>query len=73
MGKDDKEDILDEEIIIVRLKNDLMNKYSMKYKMKPVRTKGNDNQNNSDKQRPHILKSSGSLDTNRIKRKKLPI
>ena len=73
MGKDDKEDILDEEIIIVRLKKDLMNEYSMKYKMKPLKTKGNDNLNNSDKQLPHILKTSGSLDTNRIKRKKLPI
>ena len=73
MGKDDKEDVLDEEIIIVRLKKDLMNEYSMKYKMKPLKTKGNDNLNNSDKQLPHILKTSGSLDTNRIKRKKLPI
>ena len=73
MGKDDKEDIKDEEIIIVRLKKDLMNEYSMKYKMKPLKTKGNDNLNNSDKQLPHILKTSGSLDTNRIKRKKLPI
>ena len=73
MGKDDKEDILDEEIIIVRLKKDLMNDYSMKYKVKPVNSRGNDNKNNSDKQLPHILKSSGSLDTNRIKRKKLPI
>ena len=73
MGKDDKEDVLDEEIIIVRLKKDLMNEYSMKYKMKPLKTKGNDNLNNSDKQLPHILKTSGSLDTNRIKKKKLPI
>ena len=73
MGKDDKEDILDEEIIIVRLKKDLMNDYSMKYKVKPVNSRGNDNKNNSDKQLPHILKTSGSLDTNRIKRKKLPI
>ena len=50
-----------------------MNDYSMKYKVKPVNSRGNDNKNNSDKQLPHILKTSGSLDTNRIKRKKLPI
>ena len=42
MGKDDKEDILDEEIIIVRLKKDLINDYNMKYKVKPVKTKGNE-------------------------------
>ena len=69
MGKDDKEDILDEEIIIVRLKKDLMNDYNMKYKVKPVKTKGNDNTTNSDKELPHILKSPDSKN----KRKKLPV
>jgi len=69
MGKDDKEDILDEEIIIVRLKKDLMNDYNMKYKVKPVKTKGNDNLTNSDKELPHILKSPDSKN----KRKKLPV
>ena len=69
MGKDDKEDILDEEIIIVRLKKDLMNDYNMKYKVKPVKTKGNENTTNSDKELPHILKSPDSKN----KRKKLPV
>ena len=69
MGKDDKEDILDEEIIIVRLKKDLMNDYNMKYKVKPVKTKGNINTTNSDKELPHISKSPD----NKNKRKKLPI
>jgi len=69
MGKDDKEDILDEEIIIVRLKKDLMNDYNMKYKVKPLKTKGNDNTTNSDKELPHILKSPDSKN----KRKKLPV
>ena len=68
-GKDDKEDILDEEIIIVRLKKDLMNDYNMKYKVKPLKTKGNDNTTNSDKELPHILKSPDSKN----KRKKLPV
>ena len=69
MGKDDKEDILDEEIIIVRLKKDLINEYGMKYKMKQVGI--NDNLNNSDKQLPHIMKSSNNND--KIKKKKLPV
>jgi len=73
MGKDDKEDILDEEIIIVRLKKDLMNEQGVKYKIKPSKSKGNDNNlNNSDKNLPHILKSSATVDNRKIK-KKLPI
>ena len=72
MGKDDKEDILDEEIIIVRLKKDLMNEYNMKFKVKSINGKGNDNLNNSDKQLPHILKSN-SIVNDKLKRKKLPI
>ena len=72
MGKDDKEDILEEEIIIVRLKKDLMNEYNMKFKVKSINAKGNDNLNNSDKQLPHILKSN-SIVNDKLKRKKLPI
>ena len=72
MGKDDKEDILEEEIIIVRLKKDLMNEYNMKFKVKSINAKGNDNLINSDKQLPHILKSN-SIVNDKLKRKKLPI
>ena len=74
MGKDDKEDILDEEIIIVRLKKDLMNDYGKKYKMKPIKLNNNNdnNLNNSDKQLPRILKSSATVD-NKFLKKKLPI
>ena len=74
MGKDDKEDILDEEIIIVRLKKDLMNEYGSKYKVKPVKLNNNNdnNLNNSDKQLPRILKSSATVD-NKFLKKKLPI
>ena len=71
MGKDDKEDIQDEEIIIVRLKKDLMNDYGSKYKMKGVKMNDN-NLNNSDKQLPRILKSAATVD-NKFLKKKLPI
>ena len=71
MGKDDKEDIQDEEIIIVRLKKDLMNDYGSKYKMKGVKINDN-NLNNSDKQLPRILKSAATVD-NKFLKKKLPI
>ena len=74
MGKDDKDDILDEEIIIVRLKKDLMNEFGNKYKMKPIKLDNNidNNLNNSDKQLPRILKSSATVD-NKFLKKKLPI
>ena len=71
MGKDDKEEIQDEEIIIVRLKKDLMNDYGSKYKMKGVKINDN-NLNNSDKQLPRILKSAATVD-NKFLKKKLPI
>ena len=71
MGKDDKEDIQDEEIIIVRLKKDLMSDYGSKYKMKGVKINDN-NLNNSDKQLPRILKSAATVD-NKFLKKKLPI
>jgi hypothetical protein len=71
MGKDDKEDIQDEEIIIVRLKKDLMNDYGSKYKMKGAKINDN-NLNNSDKQLPRILKSAATVD-NKFLKKKLPI
>ena len=37
MGKDDKDDVLDEEIIIVRLKKDLMNEFGSKFKLKAIK------------------------------------
>ena len=75
MGKDDKDDILDEEIILVRLKKDLANEYGSKFKVKGVNFKGNDNNlNNSDKQLPHILKNNTSQDNpGKLKKKKIPI
>ena len=72
MGKDDKDDVLDEEIIIVRLKKDLMNEFGSKFKLKAIKSYRNDNTRNSDEQLPSILKSSISTD-NRMKRKKLPV
>ena len=69
MGKDDKDDVLDEEIIIVRLKKDLMNEFGSKFKLKAIKSNRNDNTRNSDEQLPRILKSSISTD-NRMKRKK---
>ena len=72
MGKDDKDDVLDEEIIIVRLKKDLMNEFGSKFKLKAIKSNRNDNTRNSDEQLPRILKSSISAD-NRMKRKKLPV
>jgi len=72
MGKDDKDDVLDEEIIIVRLKKDLMNEFGSKFKLKAIKSNRNDNTRNSDEQLPSILKSSISTD-NRMKRKKLPV
>ena len=72
MGKDDKDDVLDEEIIIVRLKKDLMNEFGSKFKLKAIKSNRNDNTRNSDEQLPRILKSSISTD-NRMKRKKLPV
>ena len=72
MGKDDKDDVLDEEIIIVRLKKDLMNEFGSKFKLKAIKSNRNDNTRNSDEQLPSILKSSISAD-NRMKRKKLPV
>lgn len=68
MGKDDKDDVLDEEIIIVRLKKDLMNEFGSKFKLKAIKSNRNDNTRNSDEQLPRILKSSISAD-NRMKRK----
>ena len=76
MGKDDKDDILDEEIIIVKMKKDLLNEYGSKYKMKAIKLKGNDNNNNnSDKQLPYILKTKENSNNNneKLRRKKLPI
>ena len=72
MGKDDKDDVLDEEIIIVRLKKDLMNEFGSKFKLKAIKSNRTDNTRNSDEQLPRILKSSISTD-NRMKRKKLPV
>ena len=76
MGKDDKDDILDEEIIIVKMKKDLLNEYGSKYKIKAIKLKGNDNNNNnSDKQLPYILKTKENSNNNneKLRRKKLPI
>ena len=76
MGKDDKDDILDEEIIIVKMKKDLLNEYGSKYKIKALKLKGNDNiNNNSDKQLPYILKTKENSNNNneKLRRKKLPI
>ena len=73
MGKDDKEDILDEEVITVRLKKELINEQSVKNKSRQVKLKGDiNNLNNSEKQLPRSLRSSATVDNRQLK-KKLPV
>ena len=73
MGKDDKEDILDEEVITVRLKKELINEQSVKNKSRQVKLKRDDNNlNNSEKQLPRSLRSSATVDNRQLK-KKLPV
>ena len=74
MGKDDKEDILDEEVITVRLKKELINEQSVKNKSRQVKLKGDDNNlNNSEKQLPRPLRSSATVVNRQLKKKKLPV
>ena len=75
MGKEDKEDILDEEIVIVKLKIELMNEYGResKYKLKSLKRKSIRNNSNSSGKLPAIMKSAFSPDTKKFKNKKLPI
>ena len=73
MGKEDKEDILDEEIVIVKLKIDLVNEFERdsKLRLKSLRKKTNKNNSNSSGKLPQIIKSAFSPD--KKKGKKLPI
>ena len=70
MGKEDKEDILEEEIVTVKLKKELFNEFGeTKFRLKTLKQTTN-NSNSSDKL-PTLLKSGFSLD--KKKGKKLPI
>ena len=70
MGKDDKEDILEEEIIMVRLKKDLMNDINNKPKVKKVMIRSGEHLNSLSIEFPQITKSTN---IDKSKRKKLPI
>ena len=73
MGKEDKEDILDEETVIVKLKIDLVNELEResKYRLKTLKKKSNKNNSNNSGKLPLIIKSAFSPD--KKKGKKLPI
>ena len=73
MGKEDKEDILDEEIIIVKLKKDEFDDYcsESKYKLKALKRIDKRNNSNNYGKLPPIIKDAFSPD--KRKNKKLPI
>jgi len=73
MGKEDKEDILDEEIIIVKLKKDEFDDYcsESKYKLKALKRIDKRNNSNNSGKLPPIIKDAFSPD--KRKNKKLPI
>ena len=73
MGKEDKEDILDEEIVTVKLKKDLLNDTDRdgKYRLKTLKRKSIRNNSNDSKKLPAIMKSAFSPE--KKKGKKLPI
>ena len=72
MGKDDKEDISEEETVIVKHKNDLneVNNNEMKYKLKSLNK--NNSKNNNSRKLPLIITNSLSP-KNKNKNKKLPV
>ena len=70
MGKEDKEDILDEEIVEVKLKIDEYGRDS-KFRLKSLRRKSQRNNSNNSGKLPHIIKSAFSPEQK--KPKKLPI
>ena len=74
MGKEDKEDILEEEIIIVKHKIDDLNNYERdsKFKLKSLNRKDIRNNSNDSRKLPLIMKDAFSPE-NKKKNKKLPI
>ena len=73
MGKEDKEDILEEEIITVKLKKEVFNELGRetKYRLKLLKRKDSNNDSNSSNKLPAIVKPSFSME--KKKEKKLPI
>ena len=71
MGKEDKEDIQDEEIIIVKIRKEL-NENDTKLKLKSLKGTNNKNNSNSGKL-PYIVGSGFENEVRRNKNKKLPI
>ena len=73
MGKEDKEDILDEEIVTVKLKKEIFNDTDRegKYHLKSLRRKSLRNNSNDSRKLPAIMKSAFSPE--KKKDKKLPI
>ena len=72
MGKEDKEDIQEEEIIVVKLKKEYYNENDTKYKLKTLKTKNNKNNSNNGKL-PIILGTGFEKEVKKQKNKKLPI
>ena len=71
MGKEDKEDIQDEEIIIVKIRKEL-NENDTKLRLKSLKSTNNKNNSNSGKL-PYIAGSGFENEVRRNKNKKLPI
>ena len=76
MGKEDPEDILEEEIITVKLIKDIYNDYGneSKYRLKSLKRKDARTNSNTSEKLPMLIKSAFSPDSkNKNKSKKLPI
>ena len=67
MGKEDKEDILDEEIVEVKLKIDEYGRDS-KFRLKSLRRKSQRNNSNNSGKLPHIIKSAFSPEQKKSKK-----
>ena len=72
MGKEDQEDIQEEEIIVVKLKKEYYNENDTKYKLKTLKTKNNKINSNNGKL-PIIIGTGFEKEVKKQKNKKLPI
>ena len=72
MGKEDQEDIQEEEIINVKLKKEYYNENDTKYKLKTLKTKNNKTNSNNGKL-PILIGTGFEKEVKKQKNKKLPI
>ena len=72
MGKEDQEDIQEEEIINVKLKKEYYNENDTKYKLKTLKTKNNKTSSNNGKL-PILIGTGFDKEVKKQKNKKLPI